>query len=135
MTTMYMKVIEENHDARCAKVRRTREITGPLGEFTFPVRSMTGGTKVLPATKDDNDEESEPVPANLGSASSSSSAGPAPQPGAPEESVPREATPDVKNSGPEVKEQLPKYRAGEWIKKELFDPARLPKGYEFTEAG
>ncbi len=42
----------------------------------------------------------------------------------------REATSDVKQATPDAKvEPLPKYRAGEWIKKEFFDPSRLPEGY------
>ncbi len=104
MTTVVdLKVIEANHDARHVKARRTGEI-----DCTSPAKSMASGTREPPATKGDNDKENVPVPANWSSASSSSSAGPAPQPEAPEESVLRESTPDVKNNGPKVMEQLSK---------------------------
>ncbi len=83
-----LKVLEESHDARCVKARRTGEIIIPPGYFTCPVKSMISGTKEQPASKGDSDKENVPVPANSSSASSSSSsAGPAPQPEAPAESV------------------------------------------------
>ncbi len=31
------------------------------------------------------------------------------------------------------KETLPNYRAGEWIRKEVLDPSKVQKGYEFTD--
>ncbi len=98
---------------------------------------MTSGPKEQPATNDDNEKENAPVPANWGSASasSSSSAGPATQPEAPEESVPREATPDVKNNDPELRNRYPNIERASGSRKSSSTRPGSQKGMNSLMAG
>ncbi len=128
-----LKVIEENHDSRLIKARRTGEIIVPQGEFIFPAKEMKCGTKE-PPVDDGGAPSNEGLSGSSGSAPSGVNAASA---AADDESLAelrgsRPKPTDLSAKSEEVKPTLPKYKAGEFIRTTAFDESRLPKGYEFT---
>ena len=134
-----LKVVQENHDARYIKAGRSGEIIVPSGDFTFPVKEIASGAKAPPVSANKSPEEDAPEAAPEAAAASSSSSTPriasSPAPAPPPKAA-REEAPDVQPDVADAKKEPPKYRAGDWIKLESFDPSRLPKGMiEVATAG
>ena len=71
-----LKVIQENHDARYIKARRSGEIIIPSGDFTFPVKEIASGAKAPPISTNKSSEEDVPEAAPKAAAASTSSTTP-----------------------------------------------------------
>ncbi len=97
---MDLKVIEEDHDARCVKARRTGEAIVPPADFAFPINEMTSGTQGPPVNQDPGDKPDALTPVITGSGSFLVIFGKPREPTVSEETRARRAMPDVHVPGP-----------------------------------